>query len=249
MRTDGRQNTELRPISFEIGYLKHHPGSVMMTAGDTKVLALVTSENRVPPHRFDMGGWLSAEYNMLPGATHQRKPRAIQKLRNDGRSVEISRLIGRALRQAVNIDALGQRTLLVDCDVIQADAGTRSAAITAAYLAAVVHVATLLKSNQLRMVTMEDIIIRPLAAVSLGLINDQVLLDLTYQEDVKADTDCNMVGSKNNEIVEFQCSAEQKPFSKKHLDEIYEMGQKAIAHILEAQKKALLTQCGLILHH
>ncbi len=249
MRADGRSNTALRPISFEMGYLKHHPGSVMVTMGDTKVLCLVTSENRVPPHRFDIGGWLSAEYNMLPGATNQRKPRAIQKLKNDGRSVEISRLIGRALRQAVNIDALGQKTLLIDCDVIQADAGTRAAAITGSYLAACAHVASLIKTNQLRMVTLEDIIVRPVAAVSLGILKDQVLLDLTYQEDVKADTDCNMVASHRGEIVEFQCSAEQKPLTKKHLDEIYEVGLQAISHIIEAQKKALLSQCGILFHH
>lgn len=248
MRNDGRTNDQLRPLKFEIGYLKHHPGSVMVTMGDTKVLALATSEARVPHHRLDVGGWLSAEYNMMPGSTAQRKARAIAKLKNDGRSVEISRLIGRSIRQAVNLDALGQRSLLIDCDVIQADAGTRSAAITGAYLATCAHVASLIKTGQLKMKTMEDIIVRPVAAVSLGIIDNQVLLDLNYQEDVKADTDCNLVGSSNNQIIELQCSAEQKPMSKAHVDAIYELGQRALSEIIALQSKELLRQCGIMFH-
>ncbi len=248
MRADGRKISDLRPIRLEIGYLKHHEGSVMITAGDTKILALVTSENRVPHHRYEVGGWLSAEYNMLPGATNQRKPRPIVKLKNDGRSVEISRLIGRSIRQAVNLDALGQRTLLIDCDVIQADAGTRCAAITAAYVATCAHVASLLKTGQLKMTTMEDIIRRPIAAISLGIRKGEVLVDLTYEEDVAAETDCNLVGSTNGEIIEFQCTAEQKPMTKNHIDQIYELGQKALNQIIEIQNRELLRQCGIILH-
>ncbi|HXW53471.1 MAG TPA: ribonuclease PH [Myxococcota bacterium] len=248
MRADGRKNSDLRPIKLEIGYLKHHEGSVMITAGDTKILALVTSENRVPHHRYEVGGWLSAEYNMLPGATNLRKPRPIAKLKNDGRSVEISRLIGRSIRQAINLDGLGQRTLLVDCDVIQADAGTRCAAITAAYVATAAHVASLLKTGQIKMATMEDIIIRPIAAVSLGIRKGEVLLDLTYDEDVAAETDCNLVGSTNGQIIEFQCTAEQKPMTKNHIDQIYDLGQKALNQIIEIQNKELLRQCGIVLH-
>jgi ribonuclease PH len=248
MRSDGRNNDQLRPLKFEIGYLKHHPGSVMVTMGDTKVLALATSEARVPHHRLDVGGWLSAEYNMLPGSTAQRKPRAIAKLKNDGRSVEISRLIGRSMRQAVNLEALGQRSLLIDCDVVQADAGTRSAAITGAYLATCAHVASLLKTGQLKMKTMEDIILRPIAAVSLGILKEQVLLDLNYQEDIKADTDCNLVGSHQGQIVELQCSAEQRPMSKAQIDQIYDAGQKALADIIALQSKELLRQCGIMFH-
>lgn len=249
MRNDGRKPFEHRPIKFEIGYIKHHPGSVLVSAGDTKVLVVVTSENRVPHHRLDIGGWLSAEYNMLPGATHQRNQRPISKLRNDGRSVEISRLIGRSLRQALNLNALGQRTLTIDCDVIQADAGTRATAITGAYVATCAHVAMLIKSGQLKMVMMEDIITKPVAAISLGVLKDQVFVDLNYQEDIIADTDCNMVGSLNGQIVEFQCTAEQKPMSKHHLDQIFELGQSTIKEILELQKRELLKQCGLVLHH
>lgn len=248
MRADGRKNTEARPIKLEIGYLKHHEGSVLITMGNTKVIALVTSEARVPHHRFEVGGWLSAEYNMLPGSTNQRKPRAIAKLKNDGRSVEISRLIGRSIRQAVNLDAIGQRTLLVDCDVIQADAGTRCAAITGAYVALCAHVASLLKSSQIKMATMEDIIIRPIAAISLGIIKDEVLLDLTYQEDTAAIADCNLVGSSGGQIIDFQCTAEQKPFNKSHIDQIYDMGQRALMEIIELQHKELLRQCGIMFH-
>lgn len=249
MRNDGRTNQQLRPLKFEIGYVKHHPGSVMVNAGDTKVLVVVTSENRVPPHRIEMGGWLSAEYNMLPGATNQRNARPITKLRNDGRSVEISRLIGRSIRQGLKLEALGQRTLIIDCDVIQADAGTRCAAITGAYVAACAHVAHLIKSNQLKMMMLEDIISRPIAAVSLGVIKDQVLLDLTYQEDVIADTDCNVVGSNHGQIIELQCTAEQKPMTKAQLDQIFDMGQSALAEIIEMQRKELLRQAGIIIQH
>jgi ribonuclease PH len=249
MRKDGRRDNQLRPLKFEMGYLKHHKSSVMVSAGDTKILVVVTSEDRVPPHRFNVGGWLSAEYNMLPGATQQRKPRAISKLRNDGRSVEISRLIGRAMRQAVDIDALGQRTLLIDCDVIEADAGTRCAAITGAYMAVCAHVAEIIKSGQMRMTTMEDIIKRPVAAVSLGVISERVLLDITYEEDIKADIDCNLVGTLSGSLVELQCSAERKPLAKNLLDNVLDLGQKALNDIIVLQKRELLRQCGLILHH
>lgn len=248
MRADGRKSADLRPMKLEIGYLKHHEGSVMISMGNTKILVLVTSENRVPHHRYEVGGWLSAEYNMLPGATIQRKPRPISKLKNDGRSVEISRLIGRSIRQAINLNALGQRTLVIDCDVIEADAGTRCAAITGAYVAVCAHVASLLKAGQIRMTTMEDIILRPIAAVSLGIVKDDVLVDLTYDEDVACDTDCNLVGSVDGQIIEFQCTAEQKPMTKNHIDRIYELGQSAIANIVEQQKKELLKQCGIMLH-
>lgn len=248
MRNDGRNFDQLRPLKFEIGYIKHHPGSVMVSMGDTKVLTVVTSEARVPHHRLDAGGWLTAEYNMLPGSTNQRKPRAIAKLKNDGRSVEISRLIGRSLRQAINLDALGQRSLLIDCDVIQADAGTRSASICGAYVATCAHVASLLKTGQIKMKTMEDIITRPVAAISLGLIKDQVLLDLNYLEDIKADTDCNLIGSSNGQIIELQCSAEQRPMTKAQIDQIYDMGQKGLNEILSLQSKELLKQCGIMFH-
>lgn len=248
MRSDGRNNVDLRPMKFEIGYLKNHEGSVLITVGDTKVIALVTSEPRVPHHRFEVGGWLTAEYNMLPGSTGQRKPRPIAKLKNDGRSVEISRLIGRAIRQAINLDIIGQRTLLIDCDVIQADAGTRCAAITGAYVALCAHVASLLKTGQIKMATMEDIITRPIAAVSLGVVKGEVMLDLTYQEDVAASADCNLVGSSNGQIIDFQCTAEQKPITKLELDQIYDLGQKALATIVEQQHRELLKQCGIMFH-
>lgn len=249
MRKDGRHFQQLRPLKFEIGYVKHHQGSVLVTAGDTKVLVVVTSENRVPHHRIDIGGWLSAEYNMLPGATNQRNMRPITKLKNDGRSVEISRLIGRAIRQGLNLEALGQRTLTIDCDVIQADAGTRCAAITGAYVATCAHIAFLIKSGQLKMMMLEDIISRPIAAVSLGVIKDQVLLDLNYQEDVAADTDCNLVGSSKGQIIELQCTAEQKPMTKAQLDQIFDWGQIALNEIIEIQKKELLRQAGIIIQH
>jgi ribonuclease PH len=248
MRQDGRKIDELRPLSFEIGYLRHHEGSVFIRSGNTKILVLVTSETRVPHYRLDVGGWISAEYNMLPGAAAQRKPRPIAKLKNDGRSVEISRLIGRSIRQAVNLDALGQRSLMIDCDVIQADAGTRCVAITGAYVATVAHVASLLKTNQIKMATIEDIITRPIAAVSLGVVRGQVMLDLTYDEDIAADTDCNFVGSTNGQVIEFQASAEKKPMTKSQIDQMCEIGQKALVQIHEMQHRELLKQCGVMFH-
>jgi ribonuclease PH len=162
--------------------------------------------------------------------------------------VEISRLIGRSLRQAIDINAIGPITLSIDCDVISADAGTRSACITAGYVALVLHVAELLKSNQIKMKTMEDIILRPVAAISLGVIGEQILCDLDYQEDFKADTDCNLVASSGNQIIEFQSSAEQKPLGKEMLLEMLGVGQHAINQLLDLQKKALL-KAGIILHH
>lgn len=245
MRIDGRKNNELRPVKIEIGYLKNHEGSVMISAGDTKVITVVTSEARVPHHRYEVGGWLSAEYNMMPGSTAQRKPRAIAKLKNDGRSVEISRLIGRSIRQAVNLDSLGQRTLLIDCDVLQADAGTRCAAITGAYVALCAHVASLIKAGQLKMVTMEDVIVRPVAAVSIGVVKGETMLDLNYQEDIAATADCNIVGSTGGQIIDFQCTAEQKPFSKHEIDAIYDMGQQAIAQLIDIQHHELFRQAGI----
>ena len=249
MRNDGRNNQQLRPLKFDIGFVKHHPGSVLVTAGDTKVLVVATSETRVPPHRIDVGGWLSAEYNMLPAATNQRTQRPINKLRNDGRSVEISRLIGRSMRQGINLNNLGQRTLMIDCDVIQADAGTRCAAITGAYVAACLHVTWLIKTGQLKMLMLEDIITRPIAAVSLGVLKDQVLLDINYQEDLNADIDCNIIGSNNGQIIEFQCTAEQKPMTKAQLDQVYDLGQSALAQIIDLQKRELLKQAGIVIHH
>ncbi len=248
MRAHGRKNHELRPMSFNMGYLKYHEGSVLVSAGDTKILVAVTSEARVPHHRMDQGGWLSAEYNMLPGSTEQRKQRPMAKLKNDGRSVEISRLIGRAVRQALNLDALGQRSLTIDCDVIQADAGTRCAAICGAYMATCAHVASLLKAGQIKMATMEDIILRPIAAVSLGVVKGEVLLDLDYKEDIAADIDCNLVGTTGGEIVEFQCTAEKKPLKREQMDQIYDVGHKALAEIIEIQHRELLKQCGIMFH-
>lgn len=245
MRIDGRKNDELRPVKFEIGYLKNHQGSVMISMGATRVLVVVTSEPRVPPHRFEIGGWLSAEYNMLPGSTSPRMQRPISKLKNDGRAVEISRLIGRSLRQAVNLDALGQRTLLVDCDVIEADAGTRCAAITGAYVALSVHVANLLKAGQIKMATLEDIVVRPIAAISLGVIKGEVLLDLGFQEDQKAGSDCNIVGTSGGQLIDFQCTAEQKPFTKAEIDRIYELGSSSIAQLIDMQHQELFRQAGI----
>jgi len=244
MRSDGRANDEMRSLKIELPYLKGHEGSLLISTGDTKVLCVATSESKVPAHRMDIGGWLSAEYNMLPGSTGVRKPRA--QIKPDGRSVEISRLIGRSLRQAINLDAIGQRSIAIDCDVVQADAGTRCAAITGAYLALCAHIAFLLKTGQIKLKTIEDIILRPVAAVSLGIVKGQILCDLTYKEDVNADSDCNLVGSSSGQIIEFQCTAEKKPFSNEQFLSLLKIGQAALEKIIAEQEKALFSQCGVI---
>lgn len=247
MRSNNRKLNALRPIKFEMGYLKNHEGSVLVSWGNTKVICVATSELKVPPHRVDIGGWLSAEYNMLPGSTQMRKQRSFSK-GSDGRSVEISRLIGRSLRQAINLNKIGQRTILIDCDVIEADAGTRCAAITGGFLALCGHIAFLIKSGQLKMLNIEDIIIRSIAAVSLGIVNNNILCDIDLKEDNKALVDCNLIGSENHQIIEFQCSAEQRPLNKDELDRILAMGQEAISLLISEELKVLSSQCGIIFH-
>ncbi len=236
-RKDGRAPGDLRPIRFERRFLKTAPGSVLCSFGDTRVLCTATWVDGVPPFLLNRGqGWLTAEYAMLPASTAQRKARE-RNGKLDGRSVEIQRLIGRALRAVMDLTRLTERTIWIDCDVLQADGGTRTAAISGAYVALVDLLAQMDKSRLLRSWPLKT----QLGAVSVGLVAGEVLVDLTYAEDSKAEADSNLVMTGAGEFVEVQASAEGAPFGRKHLDTMLELGEAAIRRIFELQRAALET--------
>ncbi len=233
-RTDGRQPDQLRPVCITRNYTKYAPGSVFIELGDTKVLVTATIEERTPRHVVDENtGWLTAEYALLPGSTHTRVNR--ERLKISGRTQEIQRLVGRSIRACIDLTRLGDRTITLDADVIQADGGTRTASITAGYVAlmdALLH----LKRNNL----IQDIpIISPVAAISVGVLDGVPILDLNYEEDSAAEVDANIVMNANGEIVEFQATSEKSPLSQKDLLELLELGKKGIQELLEIQKQAL----------
>lgn len=232
-RPDGRAADELRPVRITTGTQRFAEGSVTVETGDTRVLCAVTVEDRVPPFLRGSGkGWVTAEYAMLPRATVTRSPR---ETRSGGRTHEIQRLIGRSLRAVVDLEAVGERTLIVDCDVIHADGGTRTAAITGAYVA--------LHQAFARMVRRHDIPSTPIrsavAATSVGIVNDVSVLDLCYEEDFGAEVDVNVVMTDRNEFVEVQGTAEGRPFSKVVLDGLLVLAEKGIADLFRAQREAI----------
>ena len=234
-RRDGRAPADLRPIRFERRFLKTAPGSVLCSFGDTRVLCTATWVDGVPPFLQGRGqGWLTAEYGMLPGSTGQRKPRD-RNGKLDGRSVEIQRLIGRALRAVVDLGKLTERTIWIDCDVLQADGGTRTASISGAYVALVDLLAQMEKSRLLRAWPLKT----QLGAVSVGVVGGEVLCDLSYVEDSKADADANLVMTGTGEFVEVQSSAEGATFRREQLDTMLELGETAIRRIFELQREAL----------
>jgi len=233
MRSDGRANDALRPVSITRNYTKYAEGSVLVEFGDTKVICTASLDKQVPPFLRDSGtGWVTAEYAMLPRSTHSR---SIRDSARKGRALEISRLIGRALRSAVDLVALGERQVIVDCDVIQADGGTRTAAITGSYVA--------LCDALDRLVGKGVIDASPLsvqcAAVSLGLLDDEILLDLCYDEDSRADVDVNLVMRGDGTIIELQCTAEKKTFPRSVLDQMLTIGEQGIRQLLDIQSEAL----------
>lgn len=241
MRKD-RPNNELRPLTFETHYIAHHKGSVLVSAGQTKVIVTATVEDRVPPHCLEKGiGWVTAEYSMLPAATHQRRQREASRGKRDGRSMEIQRLIGRALRNVVELKPLGRRTIHVDCDVLQADGGTRCASITGAWVALNLCLHDLVSRNRrdLPAKKVEDVLKGQVAAISLGVIGDDVLVDLCYEEDSKADTDLNLVGRPDGSIIEVQGTAEGAPLKREQLNAMLDQGTDAIAKIGEMQRAAV----------
>ena len=228
MRKNNRKNDELRPVSIERGFQPHADGSVLIAMGGTHVLCSVTIEKSVPPFLKDSGrGWLTAEYGILPCATHSRIPReAIQGRR--GRTYEIQRLIGRSLRAMVDLSLLGENTLRVDCDVIRADGGTRTAAITGAALAVRDAVGLMYKKKLIE----KMVPLTPIAAISAGLVNGIPILDLDYEEDSKAHVDANFVMTGDNKIIEIQCTAEGRPFSRDDCDDLLELATKGISELI-----------------
>lgn len=230
MRQDGRKSQDLRPITFQKHFIEHHPGSVLVSFGKTKVLVTATVSAQLPMHRKELNkGWLTAEYAMIPGSTPDRKARPGNK-GQDGRSVEIQRLVGRALRMAVDLDKLGPKAIMIDCDVLQADGGTRTAAITGGWVA----LALLLKQLKL-----DHLMLRQVAAVSLGVKGDQILTDLNYVEDVEIDTDFNLVGCHDGTILEIQGAAEKMPMKPQVPLDILRQGLAAISQICRLQLEAL----------
>ncbi len=242
-RLDGRVPDQIRPISFIPNFAPHATGSVLVASGNTRVICSVMIEEGVPRWMKEQkvsGGWITAEYSMLPYSTLQRKARDISRGRLDGRSVEIQRLIGRALRAAIDLDALGARTLWVDCDVLQADGGTRTASITGACLAAALAFKRLQAAKLLTKSPMAKFV----AAVSVGIVNGQALLDLNYLEDKDASVDLNLVMTDDGQFVEVQGAGEEGTFSQEQLTAMLELGKQGIAELLAAQQQVLASVPG-----
>jgi len=236
LRPSGRAADALRPVRITRRYIKHAEGAVLMTCGDTQVICTASVLEKVPPHVKGTGaGWLTAEYGMLPRATHTRGDREAARGKQSGRTLEIQRLIGRSLRAAVDLDKLGERTLHVDCDVIQADGGTRTASITGAFVAVHDAVEWLVREGKLPASVVRDFV----AAVSVGIYRGIPVLDLDYAEDVDCDTDMNVVMTGSGGIIEVQGTAEGAPFSRAQLERLLDLAEKGIRELIAAQKNAL----------
>ncbi len=237
MRVDGRLHNQLRPIQFEVNYIKHPEGSVLISIGDTKVICNASIEERVPPFMRGSGkGWITAEYSMLPRATEQRNMRESTKGKISGRTMEIQRLIGRALRSVVNLEQLGEKTIWIDCDVIQADGGTRTASITGAFVAMVLAVHKIYKEKKMSVFPITDY----LAAISVGIDPEKgEILDLNYIEDSAANVDMNVVMTGAGEFVELQGTGEESTFSRLQLQTLLELAEIGITELIQAQRAAL----------
>lgn len=236
VRYDGRQVGELRPVHIESNYLMHPEGSVLISVGNTKVICTATIEEKVPSFLRGKGkGWITAEYSMLPRATAERTRRESSSGKVTGRTMEIQRLIGRALRAVVDLEALGERTVWIDCDVIQADGGTRTASITGAFVAMTQAVAKLVEDKKLAKFPIVDY----LAATSVGIIEQGAVVDLNYVEDVSAAVDMNIVMTGAGRFVELQGTGEEATFSRAQLNDLLALGEQAIAQLIDIQKQAL----------
>jgi ribonuclease PH len=238
MRSGGRAADEMRPVRFTRRFTEHAEGSVLCEFGGTRVLCTASVENGVPSFLRNSGkGWLTAEYGMLPRATHTRSAREAARGRQGGRTQEIQRLIGRSLRSVFDLRLLGERSIQLDCDVLQADGGTRTAAITGAYVAAFDAVGWLLREGRIGTSPIRDAV----AAVSVGMLHDVALLDLEYVEDAACDTDMNVVMTGSGGFVEVQGTAEGVPFSRPQMDALLALAGKGIGELLAAQRSALDT--------
>ncbi len=235
-RTDGRKPNQLRTLKITPSYIKTADGSVLIEMGDTKVICTAKLEERVPPFLRNSGkGWITAEYGMLPGSSQQRIGRESSRGKVGGRTHEIQRLIGRSLRAVADLKSLGERTIWIDCDVIQADGGTRTASITGAYVA----VAEAARGWLDRGIINADPIKDAVAAVSIGIVEGKILLDLCYVEDSKADVDMNFVMTGSGKFIEVQGTAESAPFTRKQMERMAEIAQDGIKELVKAQKKII----------
>ncbi|MBU0650425.1 ribonuclease PH [bacterium] len=236
MRTDKRKFDEIRKTKIKNNYLKGPMGSVLIEVGDTKVICTCTVENRVPPFLKDKGqGWITAEYGMLPGSTHTRNKREASNGKISGRTAEIQRLIGRSLRSVIDLEKLGEITLHIDCDVIQADGGTRTASITGSFVALLDALLKLKKQGQIKELPIKEY----LAAVSVGIIEGKPMLDLCYEEDSSAEVDMNIIMTGKGDFVEIQGTAEKRAFSKKEMNEMMKLAEKGVKELVDMQKAVL----------
>ncbi len=236
MRSDGRELNQLRPTTIRPDYLQTAEGSALIEAGNTRVLCAASVEDTVPGFLRGTGkGWVTAEYSMLPRATLTRTPREVSKGKLSGRTHEIQRLIGRSLRAIVDLTALGERSIIVDCDVLQADGGTRTAAITGAYVALAIALGTLVKFKVLPRSPMTDSV----AATSVGIVSGQPMLDLAYEEDSRADVDMNVVLTGSGKFIELQATAEHTPFADQELDQLVELARTGIGELRSVQQQVL----------
>ena len=236
MRTDNRRPDQLRPVDIQTGYLKTAEGSALITVGNTRVLCAASIEDSVPQFLRGRGkGWVTAEYAMLPRSTLKRTPREVAKGKPSGRTHEIQRLIGRSLRAVVDLDAMGERSVLLDCDVIQADGGTRTAAITGAYVALAIALDQLVQFGALKKSPLRDAV----AATSVRIVAGQTMLDLDYEEDSRAGVDMNIVMTGSGKFVELQATAEHQPFDDDQLNHLIGLGRRGIAELVEMQKQVI----------
>ena len=235
-RTDGRAPDELRPARITPGFLPYAEGSVLIEMGNTRVVCAASLEDRIPPFLRNSGqGWLTAEYAMLPRATQTRTAREIGRGGPSGRTHEIQRLIGRSLRAVADMKVLGERTFTIDCDVLQADGGTRTAAITGAYVAFALASQHLLKIGKI----VRPLTINQVAAISVGIVDNVPLLDLKYDEDSRAEVDMNIICTSDGRFIEVQGTAERQPFSRAQMDELVDLGMSGIETLIAIQKKVI----------
>jgi len=233
MRSDNRPSDQLRPIAITPHYLEHAEGSVLIEAGRTRVICTASVEDRVPPFLRNTGkGWVTAEYGMLPRATSTRTQREATAGKVGGRTQEIQRLIGRSLRAVTNLPALGERTVWIDCDVIQADGGTRTASITGAFVALALALETLRKRDTLKTIPLSDYV----AAISVGIVDAEALLDLAYEDDSRAEVDMNIVKTGDGRFIEVQGTAEAIPFGRESLNRLLDLAETGIRQLIDKQR-------------
>lgn len=235
-RINNRKNDEIRDIKITRNYTKYAEGSVLIEMGETKVICTASIEDKVPPFLRHTGtGWINAEYSMLPRSTHQRKIREASRGKLDGRTQEIQRLIGRAIRSVIDLDKIGERTIWIDCDVIQADGGTRTTSISGAFIAMVDAVNKLHREKPFKVYPIRSFV----AATSVGIVGEDMLLDLCYEEDSNAKVDMNVIMTDEGTFVEVQGTGEDSPFTRAELNELLDLGEKGIKQMIHVQKEAL----------